>query len=311
MTITQEVVRRIINNLLKGQDYRIEVVGLIDAEFLQYTIDFFKKVIEAKLSNQAVSLDWYKKEFLSPSLPKNDIAINSGLNMKTIHNMYNSSTAEIVLDASNEHYDLLYQSIQELIDNNEDLNLTLTLKLKDVSVDLTINETLIVVNSLAVKRAQLRGGLWSAAGKRVEKPLMELLCKLYGVSPSNYKIKFKRQELNEDEFEREIDFYLIDISENEYKCEVKLMGKGNPESADAFFARESKVFVADTLSNTNKNQLNANDVLWVELRSPNGFEKFQEVLSKLGIPHEKKFNPKNVQSLIDVGLSEIFSKATS
>jgi hypothetical protein len=33
---------------------------------------------------------------------------------------------------------------------------------------------------------------------------------------------------------------------NRYKCEVKLMGKGNPESADAVIARDSRV-----LSQTN------------------------------------------------------------
>ena len=45
----------------------------------------------------------------------------------------------------------------------------LAYKLNDVSIDLNINETLIVINALAVKRAALRGGLWSTAGKRVEK----------------------------------------------------------------------------------------------------------------------------------------------
>lgn len=33
------------------------------------------------------------------------------------------------------------------------------------------------------------------------------------------------------------------------------MGKGNPESADAVIARDSKVFVADKLSDLNKKQL--------------------------------------------------------
>jgi len=64
--------------------------------------------------------------------------------------------------------------------------LILTIKFKGVSVDLNINESLIVINSLAVKRAALRGGLWSTAGKRVEKPLMQTLCKLYDVPNENY-----------------------------------------------------------------------------------------------------------------------------
>lgn len=130
------------------------------------------------------------------------------------------------------------------------------------------------------------GGLWSTAGKKVEKPLMQTLCKLYQVSDENYaiKLKGKKAQLLEGDFEREIDFYLLD-GENQYKCEVKLMGKGNPESADAVIARGSKVFVADKLSEMNKKQLNSLNVCWVELRSENGFHKFAEVLDTLNIAH--------------------------
>jgi DNA-dependent RNA polymerase auxiliary subunit epsilon len=51
MTLTNQVVKNIIKRLVKGEDYRIEVVTLINAEFLQFAIDFFKKVIEAKFAN--------------------------------------------------------------------------------------------------------------------------------------------------------------------------------------------------------------------------------------------------------------------
>jgi len=181
ITLTEQVAKNIIKKLMNGEDYRIEIVTLINAGFLQYTIDFFKKIIDAKLKNKGITIDWYKKEFLNKNLPAEDIAINSGLNKKTISNMYNSATKEIVIEASNEHYDTLYQTIQSLVDGEEGLNITLTLKFKGVSVDLNVAESLIVINTLAVKRAALRGGLWSTAGKRVEKPLMLTLCKLYGV----------------------------------------------------------------------------------------------------------------------------------
>ena len=62
------------------------------------------------------------------------------------------------------------------------------------------------------------------------------------------------------------------------------MGRGNPESADAVIARDSKVFVADKLSETNKRQLNSLDVCWVELRSENGYQRFADVLDTLHIP---------------------------
>ncbi len=64
---------------------------------------------------------------------------------------------------------------------------------------------------------------------------------------------------------------LIFNGKNQHKCEVKLMGRGNPESADAVIAKDSKVFVADKLSDTNKKQLNSREVEWVELRSTGGF----------------------------------------
>lgn len=303
MTISEQVAKDIIKKLLRGEDYRIEVVTLINAEFLQFAIDFFKKIVDAKLKNKGITVDWYKKEFLNPDLPAKDIAINSGLNKKTIHNMFNSSTKEIVIDASNEHYDSLYEAIKTLVDNEHDLDLTLTVKLKGVSVDLNVSESLIVINTLAVKRAELRGGLWSTAGKRVEKPLMQTLCKLYGVSDKNYAIKVKSQKTDKADFEREIDFYLVDDG-HQYKCEVKLMGRGNPESADAVIARDSKVFVADKLSETNKKQLDSLKVEWVELRSKDGFQRFQKVLENLKISHSKFI--KNIDKELELIFKQIF-----
>ena len=286
MTLTEQVTKNIIKRLLKGEDYRIEVVALINAEFLQFAIEFFKKVAQAKFDSVEIDGDWYKNAFLNESLPSDEIAINSGLNKKTITNMYNSANKQVVIDASNEHYDTLYSAISDLIQSQSEIDLMLTIKFKQVSIELNINESLLVINTLAVKRAALRGGLWSTAGKKVEKPLMLTMCKLYQVADENYSVKLKGKNIEVDEttFEREIDFYFIEGS-NQYKCEVKLMGKGNPESADAVIARDSRVFVADKLSDMNKRQLNSLNVDWIELRSENGFQKFASVLDSLKINH--------------------------
>lgn len=287
MQLEMEVVKRIIRKLMNGEDYRIEVVLLLDATFLEFALDFFEKVVHAKLKHENISTDWYRKEFLNPDLPKEDIAINSGLNMKTISNMRNTSTREVVLAESSLHYDRLFEILNELANTDRELELTITIRLNGVGVDLSLSESLIVINTIAVKRAALRGGLWSTAGKRVEKPLMETLCALYEVSPDNYSAVAASDAIAvEGEFEREIDFYLCSGGSN-HKCEVKLMGKGNPESADAVIARHSKVFVADKLSDSNKSQLDDLGVLWVELRSNDGYRKFEEVLDNLKIPHGK------------------------
>jgi hypothetical protein len=284
MTLTDQIVKNIVVRLIKSQDYRIEIVNLINAEFLQFVVEFFQKIAAAKInSNDDITIDWYKKAFLNPDLSADEIAINSGLNKKTIANMYNSATREIIIDAANEHYDALYESINNLLEIDNEIDLTLTIKWRKVSVELNINESLIVINTLAVKRAALRGGLWSTAGKSAEKYLMLTLCKLFQVPYENYDashfVKDKGKKVD-----REIDFYLLGAG-REYLCEVKLMGKGNPESADAIFARKSDVFVADTLSQQNKNQAEELGVNWVALREEEGYKRFGMVLEKLNIPH--------------------------
>lgn len=285
MTLTDQVTKKIIQKLITGNDYRIEIVTLINAEFLQFAIEFFKKIAFSKIKNENISTDWYKKEMLSLNLPPDDIAINSGLNKKTITNMYNSGARQVVIDASYQHYDTLYSAIEDLT-KVEDIDLSLTIKFNKVSVDLNINESLIVINTLAVKRAALRGGLWSTAGKQTEGPLMIALCRLFKVSEKNYSVKPRAKRLKKGEVNREVDFYLH-AKENTYKCEVKLMGKGNPESADAVIARDSKVLVADKLSHQNKAQLDNLNVEWIELRKANGFKRFENILEKFKIPHTK------------------------
>lgn len=211
--------------------------------------------------------------------------------------MYNSASKEIVIDASNEHYDVLYQSISSLIESQPDIDLTLTIKFRGVSVELNINESLIVINTLAVKRSALRGGLWSTAGKRVEKYLMATLCKVFSVPFEHFDQSKIPASL------REVDFYLIK-GEKYNRCEVKMMGRGNPESADAIFARTSDVFVADKLSNLNKQQADLLKVKWVELRDENGYKRFAKVLKEPDIPFTDFVGDLDVQ--LDIILSDLF-----
>lgn len=283
MKIKNQIIKNIIINVIKSLDYRMEVVNLINAEFLQFAIDFFKKIVEAKLNSKMITIDWYKASFLDETLPIDDIAINSGLNKKTIHNMYKSSTKKIVIDAAMNHFDSLYSNIQTLIENEKDVDLKLQIKFNGVCVDLNINESLIIINTLAVKRAAFRGSFWSSVGKNVEKYLMITLCKLYQVSERYYDkshfVKNKKAKVD-----REVDFFLIN-GENRYRCEVKLMGKGNPESADAIIARDSDLFIADTLSIQNKNQCEKLGICWVACRDKGGYRRFKLALDKFKIPY--------------------------
>lgn len=283
MTLTDQIVKNIITRLIKSQDYRIEIVNLINAEFLQFAVDFFKKIAYAKLDSKEITIDWYRNTFMDETLSSDEIAINSGLNKKTISNMYGTATKAVVIEAASEHFESLYNSIQALVEMEKEIDLTLTIKMKGVSVDLNVSESLIVINTLAVKRAALRGGLWSTAGKSAEKYLMLALCKLYQVPENNYDashfVKDKGKKVD-----REIDFYLLNGGK-EYLCEVKLMGKGNPESADAIIARNSDVFVADTLSQQNKNQCDELNISWIALRDKDGYKRFKLALERFEIPH--------------------------
>lgn len=303
MTLTDQVIRNIVARVIKSRDYRIEIVNLINAEFLQFAVDFFKQVVSAKLNSEDITIEWYKRVFMNEKLPSDDIAINSGLNKKTISNMYRSATKQIVIEASNEHFDSLYHSIQSLVENEHDIDLTLTIKFKGVSVDLNVSESLIVINTLAVKRAALRGGLWSTAGKRADKYLMLTLCKLYKVEEEYYNAEHfvRNRELDVD---REIDFYLKNNGK-EYKCEVKLMGQGNPESADAIIARQSDVFVADTLSQQNKNQCEQLGICWIACRDENGFKRFKLALDKFNIPYTNYSG--NLDQDLPQVLNEVFA----
>lgn len=296
LTITDVVIEKIIRRLIKSQDYRIEIISLINAEFLQYAVDFFRRIVEAKLKNQTLTTDWYRAEFLNPNLPSEELIINSGLNKKTISNMYNSARREVVLEATTKHYEQLYEAINSLVEQGSDIDITLTIKFRGVSIDLNINESLIVINTLAVKRAELRGGAWSTAGKQVEKMLMLTLCKLYQVPNANFDLT------GLTEAQREVDFYLISRQGKRFQCEVKLMGKGNPESADGTIARASDVFIADKLSDLNKQQLNKLNIRWVELRSQNGYRKFEQILGELNVPNT------DFDGNLDNRLQEIFSE---
>ena len=278
MKLTDVATKQIIRRLFDGDDYRTEVLALINAVFLQHVIDFFQEIVSLKLHGKDLTNDWYKRHFLGSELDKADIGVHAGLNMKSINNAYGTTAKSVVINVSMEHYDELKSLINQLIEAGEDIDIQLTIKFRSVSFDLNLSETLIVINALAVKRAQIRGGLWSTAGKQTELPFMVTLAKLYNVPPKNYDLKGITDE------GREVDFHFVHDNGNRHFCEFKLMGKGNPESADVAIARQTNIFIADTLSQTNKNQLDGLGVHWVELRSDVGFRKLFDILQILGIP---------------------------
>lgn len=83
MRFNQTSVARIIKKLLSGQDYRQEVVNVINIEFLDFTVSFFKKIVDAKINDEGINLSWYTKYFINnKDLKSDEIAIFAGTNKK-------------------------------------------------------------------------------------------------------------------------------------------------------------------------------------------------------------------------------------
>lgn len=314
--IDNQAIKKIVTALISGKDYRRVIVNIIDFQFLKFALDFLEQVADSKAqeanSKKELNRDganWYKEYFLNNELNKKQLAINAGLNAKTIANMYNSTKKEVVEYASNLHFDKLYEEIVQLTKHRDDMDVNISINLGETEVELSIIESLIVINTIAVKRAEIRGGAWSKIGKNVEAPLMLSLCKLYGVGSDNYQIKEAKKntplKIDPNSFSREIDFY-FKKGDKTYNCEIKLMGRGNPESADAVIARDSAVFVADKLSDTNKKQLDSLGIEWIELRGGKALEHFKKILDALGIPYETP--PDNIGKYLDTILDEILGE---
>lgn len=289
MTFEDDVIKSTVDKLIKGIDYRDEVVNSINAVFFDFVIDFFKKIVDAKMKDQAITLEWYKKYFItSGEFTPDEAAIFSGINKKTITNIYGSATRSIMLDAANNNFEYLSTLVTELEnDISKDLAVTIKISYKDITVDLSLSESLLVINALATKKIQIRGGAWSSIGKKVEKPLIDRLCELVGVPASNIDNSYFRKDRSKS-FDREVDYKLKSRNGKVYRIEVKLMGKGNPESADATIARDSDIFVADTLSEQNCNQLASRGVEYLVLKdNKDPLGQFRKILDRKDIPYSK------------------------
>ncbi|EOG8474868.1 CfrBI family restriction endonuclease [Campylobacter upsaliensis] len=286
MRFDSVIIQSVVAKLLQGDDYREEVINAINLEFLDFALDFFKAILEAKMQDYALNLEWYKTHFINNvNIKPDEAAIYAGMNKKTISNIYGSATKEVVLNVANANIDYLESLLTSLGDSSDNIGITLKITYKNIAVELNLSESLLVINALATKKIALRGGAWSSIGKRVEKPLMLTLCEKCGVKQEfiNAEVFSKNKDLD---FDREVDFKLYNVDKSkEYRVEVKLMGKGNPESADAVIARDSHIFIADTLSEQNKKQLKALGIEFLELKNNERILlDFMNILKNLQIP---------------------------
>lgn len=282
MRLSPDGLRHVIRCLIHdGESHREAIFEEINREFIRHAVEFFTQVAHAKLQGEdlAIADDWYEQQMLqSGRYAKNEIAVHAGIPMKTIENIHEATNANVVLDASLRNHRALRRTIDQILAAGDRPSITLTIKLRGVGVDLSLEESLIVINSLAVKREQIRGGMWSSAGKQAEGPLMAALCLLHQVDRRFWRLA------EPNEFPHQIDFVLMSHGK-QYLCEVKLMGKGNPESAKAAHAHDASLLVADRLSDQAKQSLAKNNIEWVELAQPNGYQRFGPILDHFNIEH--------------------------
>lgn len=295
MPIDRDSLRNMIRCLIRdGENHREAVFREINRTFIDSAFEFFRTVVDAKLRGDDLGeADWYRSELIERSgLAKEAVAKHAGMPNKTIQNAYGTTRREVVLDASLRNYESLRRTIDELVAQRDNPSIILTIKLGAVGVDLTLNESLIVINSLAIQRERIRGGQWSSAGKQLERPLMVTLCMMYGVEERHWHLS------GPNDANYQVDF-LLRGGGQDYPCEVKLMGRGNPESAKAVHAQESRLLVADHLSEQAVETLDRAGIEWVRLAEQGGYQRFGRVLDRFNIARREPADLSQLDEIIE------------
>ena len=271
----EDKLQRLLRSLLTNEVGDDTTLGWHKAEFGKFCIEYFKQVAQTKFSGLELTQTAYNCDIDDSELEYDRIIFGSDAPPDIAVLPSNRVVAKVVVAYPEE----LPAKVPLLLnDVNPNIEYKPVLNRNGVQIELTLQETLIVVNTLAAKHAEIRGGAWSGLGKRLELPLMLTLAKLYQVPESYYAGKGLTGEA------REVDFHFLNRSGDQFFCEVKLMGKGNPESADSTIARRSNIFIAQTLSDKNKSQLTNRGHHWVELGAAEGYKRIYTVFNYLDIP---------------------------
>lgn len=267
------------------------------AAFGEFCIQFFKEIAFDK----AAALDLREREphkVYSMDTDDDDVIVLDPVSSVEVALL---PTKRVTAEVSIAYPEELPETMTVLLrSDRSDIEYRPILKRNGVGLHLSLDESLIVVNTLAAKHAEIRGGAWSGLGKRLELPLMLTLAKLCQVPPSHYAGKGLTGE------SREVDFHFLSNSGDQFFCEVKLMGKGNPESADSTIARRSNIFIAQTLSDKNKSQLTNRGHHWVELGAQDGYRRMFTVFTYLDIPCIEFAG--ELESALDEIIPEVFEE---
>ena len=289
INLSQDNKKEILLLLFNGKNHRPYLTALKSKIYSDFYSDFISSI---NISGDNLT---FEKIFIDNEEEIEKKLWFSGLNKKTVGDTYGSQSQDTLIKAINE----IIPTITKIIENTEtDLN-EIVFRFNGLEGENEVNlkgaDLFKILLAVCTRHAALKGGFASSFGKQIEKSLMIMLCKIFNVSENSYHSYDIRDEGN---FTRETDFYLIK-SQKKFKCEVKMMGRGNPEGADSLYARGTKVFIGDTLSETNKRQCEANSVEWLELRE-NGWLKFGQILDRFKIKYSLNENyQKELLSIIE------------
>ena len=290
------VIRRLIEN---GEDHRLAVEELINRRFFEWAVDFLRQVTAAKrLSDDTGAADWYSSVFLAHGVEKENISAYGAIPIKMVSNVYRSTKYEVVVDAARRNHSAMQRTLEELAALQDVQQVGLSVRVGDAAAALTLEESMVVLNALAVKRAHIRGSSWASLGTRAEVPLMETLCALFSVSKQYWRIG------EPDDARHQVDF-MLQRHGVQYRCEVKLMGRGNPEGFKAALVNDARLLVADRLSDQAITTLGKNKVAWVALGKPNGYRRFGDVLDSFNIPRKEPRSLTQLNDILDDVLAEI------
>jgi len=269
-----EVIRRLILN----KNHRLVIEARITKIFFIKFQEFLKQCNEFKTSFQE---SWIDKALDNEVVSTEFLQILGGLANKSIENMYGSAKREIVKEVTKENIKVLRSIFNEKENKISEINI----KLGKKKIVFNAFEANLLAKNIGILYGKVRGGNWSALGKNVETPLMLTLCKIFSIPKKNFSIKDYNHLSSETN--REVDFYLLNNDKKSFKCEVKLMGRGNPESGDSVFARDTKIFIADKLSNKLKKQLESENIYYIELDTVGGYKYFSAILKKTEVPFKE------------------------
>ncbi len=296
-TITTEMQRHIIRELLSdGGNHRLAVFQQINRQFLDYALAFFDLARRSKVKWEEThegddeAAAWYKRFALEQASDRDDLQIVAGIPAKTVTNIYGGASQVTILNAAADNIQFLTDTLQEL-NALRKAGPAVRIAMGD-GFEFTHSESLLIFNSLAVKRAQISGGNWSSVGMQVETPLLQTLCLLYGIDG-----RYHRKAMKKDS-RYQVD-YMLQRRGVEYRCEVKLNGRGNPESVTSAIARDPRILLADWISDQNREKLNASDIAWIDFSDQRGFRRFADVLDKFQIPHSEPQGLDRLDSILD------------